>query len=157
MDQPYITWSPSISSGSSQPRDQTLVSHIAGRFFTIWAPREALEPLLLASKMYLFSWCLFQSWYVPVYPMYVFSLSSQNSVFWIFPRVFKLNYQFGCLSEPFQIHYLFLEASQKECHIMILGPSVFHKCYFLLCVPYCCPLFSCPWWLNHHMLDSPQG
>ena len=97
----------------------------------------------------------FQSWYVPVYPMYVFSLSSQNSVFWIFPRVFKLNYQFGCLFEPFQIHYLFLEASQKECHIMILGPSVFHKCYFLLYVPYCCPLFSCPWWLNHHMLDSP--
>ena len=27
---------------SSQPRDQTRVSHIAGRFFTIWATREAL-------------------------------------------------------------------------------------------------------------------
>ena len=27
--------------GSSQPRDQTLVSCIAGRFFTIWATREA--------------------------------------------------------------------------------------------------------------------
>ena len=26
---------------SSQPRDQTQVSHIAGRFFTIWATREA--------------------------------------------------------------------------------------------------------------------
>ena len=26
--------------GSSQPRDQTLVSHIAGRFFTSWAIRE---------------------------------------------------------------------------------------------------------------------
>ena len=25
--------------GSSQPGDQTLVSHIAGRFFTIWTPR----------------------------------------------------------------------------------------------------------------------
>ena len=29
------------SKGSSQPRDRTQVSHIAGRFFTIWAPREA--------------------------------------------------------------------------------------------------------------------
>ena len=29
--------------GSSQPRDQTLVSHIAGRFFTIWATKEAQE------------------------------------------------------------------------------------------------------------------
>jgi len=31
----------SSSRGSSQPRDQTQVSHIAGRFFTIWATREA--------------------------------------------------------------------------------------------------------------------
>ena len=29
------------SRGSSQPRDQTQVSHIAGRFFTSWATREA--------------------------------------------------------------------------------------------------------------------
>ena len=32
----------SISRGSSQPRDWTQVSHIAGRHFTIWATREAL-------------------------------------------------------------------------------------------------------------------
>ena len=32
-----------FSKGSSQPRDQTQVSHIAGRFFTIWATREALD------------------------------------------------------------------------------------------------------------------
>ena len=31
----------SYSRGSSQPRDWTWVSHIAGRFFTIWATREA--------------------------------------------------------------------------------------------------------------------
>ena len=30
------------SRGSSQPRDHTQVSHIAGGFFTIWATREAL-------------------------------------------------------------------------------------------------------------------
>ena len=29
-----------FSRGSSQPRDQTWVSYIAGRFFTIWATKE---------------------------------------------------------------------------------------------------------------------
>ena len=29
--------------GSSQPRDQTQIFHIAGRFFTSWATREAQE------------------------------------------------------------------------------------------------------------------
>ena len=29
------------SRGSSQPRDQIQVSHIAGRFFTIWTTKEA--------------------------------------------------------------------------------------------------------------------
>ena len=33
----------SFSRGSSQPRDQTQVSYIAGRFFTIWAMRKALR------------------------------------------------------------------------------------------------------------------
>ena len=32
--------SSSFSMGSSQPRDWTQVSHIEGRFFTIWATRE---------------------------------------------------------------------------------------------------------------------
>ena len=32
-----------FSKGSSQPRDQTLVSRIAGRFFTSWATRETQE------------------------------------------------------------------------------------------------------------------
>ena len=32
-----------FSKGSSQPTDQTQVSHIAGRFFTNWATREAQE------------------------------------------------------------------------------------------------------------------
>ena len=30
-----------FSRGSSQPRDQTQVSQIASRFFTVWATREA--------------------------------------------------------------------------------------------------------------------
>ena len=35
-----------FSRGSSQPRDWTQVSRIEGRFFTIWATREALNPWL---------------------------------------------------------------------------------------------------------------
>ena len=30
------------SRGTSQPRDQTQVSHIAGKFFTIWATWEGI-------------------------------------------------------------------------------------------------------------------
>ena len=38
-------WAAKFSSmRSSQPRDWTQVSHIAGGFFTIWATREALAP-----------------------------------------------------------------------------------------------------------------
>ena len=36
-----------FSRGSSQPRDQTQVSHTAGGFFTLWATREALWPIKL--------------------------------------------------------------------------------------------------------------
>ena len=32
-----------FSRGSSQARDQTYVSHIEGRFFTVWITREAQE------------------------------------------------------------------------------------------------------------------
>ena len=32
-----------LSKGSSQSRDQTQVSHIAGKYFTIWATRKAQE------------------------------------------------------------------------------------------------------------------
>ena len=39
-----------FSRGSSQPRDQTQVSHSAGRFFTIWATREAPDGILFNFK-----------------------------------------------------------------------------------------------------------
>ena len=40
----------SFSRGSSQPRDWTQVSCIAGRFFTVWVTREAYSLLLLLSR-----------------------------------------------------------------------------------------------------------
>ena len=42
-----------FSRGSSQPRDQTQVSHIADRFFNIWAIREAVCYLLLLGSILL--------------------------------------------------------------------------------------------------------
>ena len=38
------------SSGSTQPRDQAQVSHIAGGFFTDWATREAQSEYFLQGK-----------------------------------------------------------------------------------------------------------
>ena len=51
-----------FSRGSSWPRDQTLVSCIAGRFFTTWTTREA--PIIISCTYhYIFQeqgkWCLF--------------------------------------------------------------------------------------------------
>ena len=48
-----------FSRRSSQPRDQTQVSHIAGGFFTSWTTREALPSfcLLLNCQFLICSWC----------------------------------------------------------------------------------------------------
>ena len=43
-----------FSRGSSQLRDQTQVSHIAGGFFTSWTTEEALEPVYKDREMYFF-------------------------------------------------------------------------------------------------------
>ena len=42
----------SSSRGPSPPRDWTQVSHIAGRFFTVWATKEALLFLLICKRLY---------------------------------------------------------------------------------------------------------
>ena len=65
---PYSLWnslgqntgvgSLSLLQGSSQPRDWTQVSHIAGRFFTSWATREAPKLTVLQWKK--------RSWYLQI-------------------------------------------------------------------------------------------
>ena len=42
-----------FSKGPSQPRDQSQVSHTAGRFFTSWATKEALKFILGEALSYL--------------------------------------------------------------------------------------------------------
>ena len=51
-----LEWVALPSRGSSQPRDRTQVSHIAGRFFTVWITREAHALLYLPYR------CL-QNWF----------------------------------------------------------------------------------------------
>ena len=41
-----------FSRESSQPRDRTQVSHIAGGFFTFWAPREATKKIQCKISLY---------------------------------------------------------------------------------------------------------
>ena len=47
-----------FSRGSSQPRDQTQVSRIAGRFFTSWATREAIYSETVSFTLLLMLKCL---------------------------------------------------------------------------------------------------
>ena len=51
----------SFSRWSSQPRDQTWVSWIAGSFFTVWATREALQSTQIYQKWANIFHCLAQS------------------------------------------------------------------------------------------------
>ena len=45
-----LEWVPCpFSMGSTQPRDWTQVSHIAGKFFTVWTARGALHPTAAAA------------------------------------------------------------------------------------------------------------
>ena len=85
-----------FSRGSSQPRDQTWVSCIAGRSFTIWATREALSvklilflpsflktkwpynvfypTTLLITSMLSFHYCLIQLVFISIYILFLVSL-----------------------------------------------------------------------------------
>ena len=53
----------SFSSGSSQPRDWTQVSHIPGRHFNLWATREALFQVCTPLRQV----SLFPEFYIPPY------------------------------------------------------------------------------------------
>ena len=66
----------SFSRGSSRPSNQTRVSHIAGRGFTVWATREAHEGRIWREYAYLPSYHL--QWHVHCFPR--FFLKMQKSV-----------------------------------------------------------------------------
>ena len=56
-----------FSKGSSQPRDWTWASYIAGRFYTSWTTREALTLSLFLDKTYAYQYFkvdLFWFWFL---------------------------------------------------------------------------------------------
>ena len=57
-----------FSSRSSQPRNRTRVSYIAGRFFTNWAIRKALHLIRTDSNAFPYSGIIFHCVYVPQLP-----------------------------------------------------------------------------------------
>ena len=63
------------SRGSFQPRDWTQVSHIAGRFFTLWATREAHVHVYLWIYMYTFTHLYYQSVFNVYLSLYQWSIS----------------------------------------------------------------------------------
>ena len=83
--QEYWSGLPNPSPGSYRPRDWALVSCIAGRFFTIWATREAvvwcIHCSVLIIKWEKSSWVLFLH----------FCVIALNEVMWSLPWWPKLN------------------------------------------------------------------
>ena len=83
----------SFSRRSSQPRDWTWVSHIAGRCFTIWATREALKYLLFSPLVETFAnfgdirskeilRCQLFWWHIFEQQLSVFRASVSSSIKW---------------------------------------------------------------------------
>ena len=87
------------SRGSSQPRDQTQVSHFAGEFFTLWVTREALFHVIFptqGSRLCLLHW---QVDYLPLShlgsPIYmcIFVVVQLLSCVWFFVTLWTAAHQ----------------------------------------------------------------
>ena len=83
--------------GPSQPRDQTWVSCIAGRFFTVWATREA--PIIVTvdgnSFVLIFSphhhLCIFECVYMQICVFYDLTWKNRTICNMFFSRLKKIN------------------------------------------------------------------
>ena len=86
----------SFSRGSSLPRDQTQVSCIADRFFTVWATREALEWTKISHKLVIVKAC---DRYMEVHYTIVSAFKTLN--YETIHRTFQRNVQKGpCTLHP---------------------------------------------------------
>ena len=135
-----------FSRGSSQPRDQTQVSYIAGRFFTSWATREAQEytwvggPFLLQWIFLIQEWnwgllhyrqILYQLSHHYKY-MYILSISPTHPTHLNPTKMGILKYFLALVSFPFHIVTKIL--CKALMRIAILGTKNFKLGYILLCI-----------------------
>ena len=77
-----------FSGGSSQSRDRTQVSHIAGRFFTIWATREALLTSIRCQKNH--NTLTQKIWRYNNYNLILFSLTKETCIKELISRVIRV-------------------------------------------------------------------
>ena len=130
--------------GSSQPKDRTQVSHISGRFFTIWATREALSCsngyeintlCHLNSPFPNNQWCCV-SFPVPICHC-TFSVKCPN-LLPIFEggHCLRTLYTFW-MQVQYQIYYVIIPSPSLCCWLVFS-----HCCFWVFCC--CCLLFvSC--------------
>ena len=79
--------------GSSQPSDRTQVSHIAGRFRTVWATREAPNPLPFSDEHAAAPNC--SKLEIPVLGQRAGNTSSEYQENWVSPSlIMRINIQF---------------------------------------------------------------
>ena len=99
-----------FSMGSSQPRDQTQVSCITGRFFTSWTTREAQE---YWSGYLSFSSDLPDPEIKPGSPAFQADLQSVTSVTQLCPTLCNL---VDCCTPGLPVHHQLLEFTQTHLH-----------------------------------------
>ena len=125
-----------FSRGSSLPRDQTQVSHIADGFFTSWATRETLFP-----KTHHFSHLLF------IYPWRI--------DVWFCPE--RTNGEKINRKGKIILHYLATKVIVKLCSFGITDSPFFFFLFFIICIKFslpmlCSPIFRIPLYLQHPFL-----
>ena len=113
----------SFSRGSSQPRDLTWVSHIAGRHFTIWATKEATKPLIIkphALKESSYLW--FHAFIPRVQSLTVSSLEKMwpRRMWWRIQGQGSWNYQSATLLRAGDLRGLYFVATTPFASLWIL-------------------------------------
>ena len=104
----------SFSRRSSQPRDQIWVLHISGRFFTIWATREAVEyvkkELTCEYWFYILLSCWIDLWLKKIF-FYWSILDLQCCVSFCYCRVRWVSYKYTYIHSQIQSPYRSLQST----------------------------------------------
>ena len=100
-----------FSRGSSRPRDWTQVFHIAGRFFTMWARREALS-------LGIFPSCWKNLQWLPI--LHSWKVKSHTDPMWSVPK--SLSWSLSLRSTLCLSHTETLISSNVLCFLLYSGP-----------------------------------
>ena len=123
--------------GSSKPRDQTCISHIAGEFLTIWTAREAHMSLFMSGHFICFkgylsdiicplllSFHFFVIYLSPCFQVTYIIIFEGNSLWTDYILLFQF-LSFNCCVKP----SVFSDLLELVCHLIFLS-SIFSFIYF---------------------------